>query len=59
MKGLDHHETMSFVGPILVPGIAMLPLEYTIYFYLTDTGECAINLVVFFFFFFALEAGKF
>lgn len=50
-KGLGHYEIMSVLGPILVPGIAMLPLEYTIYFYLIDIGECAIDLVIFFFFF--------
>ena len=49
-KGLGHYEIMSVLGPILVPGIAMLPLEYTIYFYLIDIGECAIDLVIFFFF---------
>ena len=38
VKGLSHYEMMYFLGPILVPGIAMLPLEYTIYFCLIDIG---------------------
>ena len=59
VKDLDHYEIMSFLGPILVPGIAMLPLEYTIYFYLIDIGDCNQFGCLFFFFFFAWEAGKF
>ena len=51
VKDLDHYEIMSFLGPILVPGIAMLPLEYTIYFYLIDIGDCNQFGCLFFFLF--------